>query len=1102
MEFRVLLNGEDVTEYTPLPMNDQKTLDETLNQGHIVLTYTDIEEAIKPFSSLIVEIKSGENNKKLSYFVASDNKTEIITNKTYTHDLSLIEQTKWLERFIISNRSLRNSLARSYPIATSEKALLTATYFRLWGGISEEYTDNTSNNIPSVVQKDDVIVFPSGASIRVNGYPLYTGVDYSLTVNLNGVEIAKTTNANAVLSVTAKESGIIEFVYKGWYTIVRCDSTQVTGSIQVETTEYQELQKETYTVTDAVNKLLEVAETIRESESPRFKFNREQAEEYSKVEIQETNFNGNLWECLKQVGDVIHSIPRLEDRVIYFDVLGSEEKCEAELDEYISSTETFNIENYASSIDSVVQNISNTDNEYVGAVVYPFDNGYITPRTYDTTAILTEENIFIPTPEPVSRILKLEVGYANGNDYKNTTIGEISQFVYEKTEYDMLSSYSSQYPNSKKYALYYTEGSPNIYGLNFKAPNPISEALEQYSINAILEKVTGKSISQITNNDTIMNLMFRITYTPLTNARLSQYRVNKNDNTMANALSFNQTANKVNSLAYGEVMKGTIAKLGNPEITKVFVFNDLDKLDKIKVGTKYDEEYYISVVKTEYYKDFIKVSVGLSKDFNAISEYVGIKNEIRHYEVAEKNTHESYIPYEDFCIIGDNENIAENETLLTNTGLQIISENLGGGVFETGKRTPSIAKVSTYLDGKIKDLVLPVTKLAIGNSVAYIVKFADNYSAGQSVTTGTVRHIQDYAKYASSLGNVKSIEIDIGAIDEAGVWTEEGGTSYDFYKQFGNDLPNANRINEMKGTWQSAINTNGDKIIIDKGSAETPIITYQLHFVSNRKSLIIGNAFAKLCGLVKETTKGLCDLYIFDKKLNQYTDVIDTDEGVLVGNVGFDIINDTTMEASAGVSGEFVGNHKAWAIVKDGQMLIGENVDFGNVFEINLPFLNFTRSLEKKTIQQEDYYKNEVIDVSSAETIVDLKGMKPCRDIVIDGEETRINTKKWKATLYYEDATHNRYEYTTELIDGVDNINVLGTSVELSGNGIMFVINADNTISATTETAQTIKDVLYVDCDENNKLKIKCNFHQGSWWYSMKFTGIKFEEITQTEYKI
>ena len=191
----------------------------------------------------------------------------------------------------------------------------------------------------------------------------------------------------------------------------------------------------------------------------------------------------------------------------------------------------------------------------------------------------------------------------------------------------------------------------------------MSPVFEKYAIINILERVTNKTItidSALEGGDkddfkyktgNYPLLAFRVTYTPIYNSRVSQTKTNYLDYPYGAALVFNQQANIVEARYFGENLKGTIARIGNVE--KSYTYN-LTRLDQIpKTGQMFDADYFISAVSVEFLTSSIKCTIGLSKDFNRLSRYIGISSVKRFSEVSETQALERNTLWKEYIVIGD-----------------------------------------------------------------------------------------------------------------------------------------------------------------------------------------------------------------------------------------------------------------------------------------------------------------------------------------------------------------------------------------------------------------------------------------------------------------
>lgn len=423
-----------------------------------------------------------------------------------------------------------------------------------------------------------------------------------------------------------------------------------------------------WTITDVINRVLDLAEPIRLGETPRFKLNEEQAAMFANVLAPQFSFTKQtLRECLQECGKVIHGEPRLDIKKdgngkfyyeVLFDLYGQTEKSNIFHRKYIRNTVSQVIDSYASHLDSNAENLVNQLDKLAGVIVEPYRDGFKTVRTETMYVRITDANMIIPTQYPIYSIEKLECGYIPG--YENTIEPNINitPWVFESSVYNtQLSSFESQYPYSKAFGLSYTQGQKNITALNFKSEHPISDVFNRYAIVNVLREATNNDDINIgegdKNNNKYPLLAFRVTYMPFYNTRVGQTKTYYPDYPYGAALIYNQQSNVIESRYYGENLKGVIARIGNVE--KSITYNLARLSDIPKAGQMYDDDYYISAVSVEYLPTYIKCTIGLSKDFNRLSQYIGISSVKRFSEISQTQAVERNLLYREYIVIGKEE---------------------------------------------------------------------------------------------------------------------------------------------------------------------------------------------------------------------------------------------------------------------------------------------------------------------------------------------------------------------------------------------------------------------------------------------------------------
>lgn len=928
MNFQILINDVDLTEYVPMPFTEQLALDESLDMGQIKLLYTDINEPFKPFTKVEIRIsqtqESGTYNISKFYFVSGDEVVEIIETAKFNHSIMLVEQSKWLERFTGIVKTNTTPLIKDYssakgfiPIMVIEddvemqleiagKKYTTADLKTSPYNI--QYKNPFTNGIlpimPFNLLVEDLFGEDALDNIELVKFDIYRNDELIETIN-NGI---------FPQYINVLEGGTYELYYTFKTTSESGDDT-TTLFMQFGVLTQSKLPS--YSIADVVDNLLKTCETLYSHETPRFRFNSTQKQEYSKILAPDFSLIGTLWECLSEVGTFIHCIPRLKNNEIYFDKLGSVEKTAIDLSNYCSNGMRFDIEQYATQLDCVANNIVNIDDKDMGTMIEPFNKGYKTVRSETGVAQLTDDNIFIETKEPIEEILSVECGYISGDRY----IGDITPYIYESAEYSALSSYNREYPSSRAYALKYTQGQKNITQLNFKQEHPVHEVFSKYSILNIIARKLGINPLSLSNED-IRNLQFKVKYIPIITTRVKQIKSNLEDYTFVSMLDFNQTSNKINSFAYGENMKGKLAKLGNPEISKMFLDNDLTHIPK--VGQLFDDNYYISLVKTEYYPEFFKCEIALSKNYNKLNEYVGINSQKRFYEVSEKQAVDRHIIFEDLCLIGEEKN-SDGQQMINDAGINKFASQFKNPIEQLNNSQIDIVRFKGYSNNyPLTSVILPINSMSAGNSIIFNFHFDDNFSAGNTRYEKNQSLLQNQVQYTNVGGKIDTAKIDFGV----------GSISSNDYQtsiNFGNKLPKDNLVNI-----NDVYFTTGDyQINILKDNREVINFAYQLHFMSTDNTYIIGTALTRLSTFINSKVKNW-KFVLLDRKLNKFERFVETEEVAKE-------INDVSVETNKAhiklpVDKEF----KSWAIItEENELVLGQNKDhtnFGNNIDVYFTF--------------------------------------------------------------------------------------------------------------------------------------------------------------------
>lgn len=827
--------------------------------------------------------------------------------------------------------------------------LHTYWYNNIPSGIPQESDSRFASNVVQAIYAitNSKIVVPSFEDILTeNGIPTtFKSYNYQ-TKTLTLINTANNTSTIVnSFNISISQSGVysLQYDYEGRNGTIEY-SMRLTYIIAVV---QNRLPLKKWTITDVIVRACDLIEPLRYGEKPRFRLDGVNydnttgnalptyqsgsiAEELDKIISPEYAFTKmHFREQMQQVGGKIHAEFRItgfnteNGRRYYtftFDKYGGKERAVIkDLKKPVSATFKTDINEYCTALDSSADNLINQIDWAQGVVVEPFVGGGISLRTETTTARMAEDNAsFIPTAKPI-----YQTGGKNYNVYcvyiPNKGNGEwnISPYIFEKADYDLLSSYDGTYPYCKAYGLYYTQGEPNIKGLFFKAEHAISSIFNKYAIVNILRAVTGDNNLDISGDD-LFKLAFRIEYLPIYGERI---RTNKQCviGGTPRTLAYNQNANLIEARYYGAHLKGVVERLGN--IEKTLTYNLAFIGDIPKIGTLYDDNYYIAAVSCEYLQTYIKCTVALSKNFNRRSNYIGLNSEKRMWEVSEKMSVKRDSVIEEYLVFSTTpDTTVDNIPILWKTPpgdiLNGTSKGLVSAVAFRGCRKQGI---NAPLSNQV---ILPVVASATDNALIFTFSFADNYSAGQKTS-----YYQDKDAQGNNVLPQNS--------QVTGRWANFVPYN-DYYGRFywafflllsGNvsaggtpeDLPSITALSADNVVAGSLNNPEQYLVKYRKDSREAPQISYSLSMQVDDESFILGSASVKNSQFVNTQPKRYT-MYFFKTRLNVFGDKPDLSSsnatmrafwGSLQNNYWDFDVNARTAYNTAYDN----GTYQAWAIV-------------------------------------------------------------------------------------------------------------------------------------------------------------------------------------------
>ena len=475
-------------------------------------------------------------------------------------------------------------------------------------------------------------------------------------------------------------------------------------------------------------------------------------QELQNTRIVENFYNQkNLWEIQMDIGKYIHARPLIR--------FGSNNRFVTtwkrygltnQKDDKANQVSVYNarfIEEYISACSSYVTNMVQ-----LGGII----TETIAPKSSSDDYLVYNDVAEILVEKPIIEIVDLEVIRKSDGAVRNLagkgTLGESTNgYVFEESVYNILSINANDSVN-KGLAIYYTLGTNKIVGLNYQLPSiNTGDGDTEYAIKRIIGTVYLMSTNDW-KNIKINDYLFRVSYRTKDTLRSNQARPDLRkymlstpyDRVPQHNQFNNQTDVVVDSVKFGNNIYGKLIRTGNTIYTKL---EWVDNLSQIKQsGDLYNIDnnlYYVSKVKNTYYEDHIESEVEFSKDFNRLSQIIGIPSEPRFYEISERNMIDREISLDDYIVLEANSEIIaskpRDDSYVNRNGLEYIRNLLLGEETDYPKYAVTIFKndqdKSTIFGNETfkVETCHPVCSYSIENTLTLEWDMKDNFSAGDQV---------------------------------------------------------------------------------------------------------------------------------------------------------------------------------------------------------------------------------------------------------------------------------------------------------------------------------------------------------------------------------
>lgn len=881
-----LYTARDITSSVLQPISEVERTDTALDTCNITILNKD-ENPIKPFTRFRIEYTQVENNveqKDTTFWLVDNDSVELAkynvdpTKRAYQHKVSLIEPTKWLERFDVDNTTITNMLMFLYQdagVPSGESAYSMET-----GGLPHIIAPNYSSNLSSVqyANTERYLAITSNTTRDINcGCRMLPVVRFyamgifhsDVAATLTSYRVKKPDGTyDTLTSATTTYNAPTD----GKYTFEQVYEASKWGMNWTITFTWETSYKELSTYTEKLPTRFNMAEVVDrvlskvtrensiclENETPLFQLDPEQRDLLATMIAPEFTFTqSTLFDIMMQIGIAMHAIPRLviadaEEEgtmwnTIHFDFLGKETEANNPLYPQVSYEKTQRSDNFATAFVSNVQNAFVSSNTEYITITEPFSGGYISARTEASDFEISKDSNCIKTSRPIQRITELWVRFGN-LEY------DIAPYCLERADYNLLTDAQYQSVSSlwglgtKETNIYYTRGDNVIRGLDYIAPDSISIAPsygKKHTIKNILilllqtrESLTPEQAAALVGLTNECDYGYRIKYVPYMNMKVKQFRDVIEDEMETSTLFFNQNGQQVDINAFGERIKAALNMTSNQEPTMTFVSKNRKTFKMggltVNIGGKIGQ-YIPYEIRREITAKCTTTSIIYSKDFNKWNEYDAIKKNYREWEISENECVEQNPIYNQFCLISDDLDymaIMEHFDEMTIAEKEIVKESLRSYAHELNAKEGFI--------GASADIIESIYAQQ-SNDISIEWMIAQVYSKEWHEETGEYyQHRTTFMIPTTAVAIGNAIVLNVGTKDNysAGTTTEKGASQSNGYRmevdiQYGSKYGNAEYMRLKLGHGQFDANANMNTqpmnlYSVTSGKAESAVGTIKM----------------------------------------------------------------------------------------------------------------------------------------------------------------------------------------------------------------------------------------------------------------------------------
>lgn len=580
----------------------------------------------------------------------------------------------------------------------------------------------------------------------------------------------------------------------------------------------------------------------------------------------------------------------------------------------INKVSSINSEYYTRQIECDVPNAVNEGVDESNLVVFPNKTSWVSLRSTPAGSVFSTDTAYMPLQFPIYKLVKAEfyapLGIIDSNSQYATSneTGDITDFIYERKLYETLGIASSVQDfesgtRVKNNCIYYNYGDNTVDGFTDKYKYALlfsTSAIQSLFRTWLIEH--GKT-PQPTAIVELEDVLFRITYQPLFNTVVIQERDDISLFPYKMISNVNFSDNTVNLDRLGTNMVGLVNRLGNGDLTvKKRVKNWTDCWN---VGDYTSDGWIITIVEKAFYNDYVDFTATFTKNYNRLSNYVGVDTQYRQYEIPRTGV-TRHLKYDDYIIIGSDYsgltygiNGISNMTCISswNWLLKTFGSTDSNEYKIVGGKTTAFSENGE----SAATAVCNCASYSVGKSLAFTFGYDDTISAGNRIEEIGSHRNQRSVKY--TLDNGEMPHMNFVLYSNASNYNNDiisAKANADSYPNGTSVFPTANLI------------TNNypelGRLCVYKDKSEIIKMTYQIHFVPKDDRFIITELLANNSALVREigSTNMVLKCYQQLDKFDKSQTTIATTNELSISSVTYDSTNKfVKVQLSAAPTGYF-----------------------------------------------------------------------------------------------------------------------------------------------------------------------------------------------------